>query len=68
MGSIPLHSRTVTIQGYDHYVGPVRVRLMPRTVLIREYEESQIQLRVLTSFIAGLAVGSSLAVVAWFFK
>lgn len=55
MGSIPLHERTVTLGGYEYDDGPVRVTVMPRTFRIREYEDSQIQLRMLVAFAVGLA-------------
>ena len=57
MWTIPLHERTVTLDGCEYDDGPVRVKVQPRTFRIREYEDSQIHLRMMLAFYAGLAAG-----------
>lgn len=56
MPSIPLYERTVTVGGYEYDDGRVHVTLMPRTFRIREYEDSQIHLRMILSFLVGAAL------------
>ena len=54
MESIELHERTVQIGGYEYDNGPVRIVVMPRRIRIREFTDSQIDLRMMLAFFAGL--------------
>lgn len=55
MESITLHERTVQIGGYEYDNGNVHVVVMPRRIRIREFTDSQIELRMLIAFAVGLA-------------
>ena len=64
--AIELHERTVTVGGYEYADGPVHIKVMPRTFRIREYEDSQIHLRVLVAFALGFALGVAPTLVSIF--
>ena len=66
--SIELYERTVQIGGDEWWDGNVHHRVMPRTIRIREYTDSQIEVRFMLGFLAGFALGALPTLLGWFFR
>lgn len=54
MGSTELHTRYVEVGGYEYNDGRIHFVVGRRRFRIREYEDSQIHLRMLIAFAVGL--------------
>lgn len=66
--SIELYERTVTIGGDEWHDGNVHHVVMPRTIRIREYTDSQIEVRITLGFLAGFALGVLPTMLGWLFR
>lgn len=67
MSGIELHTRYVTIGGHEYDDGKFHIKVMPRTFRIREFEDSQIELRMFLSFMAGVMLSPTINFVVWIF-